>query len=66
MKYEAGKIACLQRHRLNRTPVTYTIEIRHDGEGMSFMVYDIEDTRKDRLAVAIDLETAATSLKEPD
>jgi nucleoside-triphosphatase THEP1 len=62
---KSKKIISLQRHRLNQTPVTYTIEVRHDGEGMSFMVYDIEDTQKDRLAVAIDLEAAATSLKEP-
>ena len=52
----------MQSYRLDRAPVTYTIEFRHDGDGMSFTVYDIEDSQKDRLAVAADLEAALASL----
>lgn len=59
-----NNIVSLQRHKLNLIPVTYTIEVRHDGEGMSFVVYDVKDTQEDRLAVAIDLKAAAASLKE--
>jgi len=61
-----NKIVSMSKHRLSRAPITYTIEFRHDGDFMSFIVYDIKDTQKDRIAVAIDLEAAAASLKEPD
>jgi hypothetical protein len=44
--------------------VVYTVIFRHDETGMSFVVYDVPDTSKDRLAVAKDLETAAASLRE--
>lgn len=61
---QTNRIVSMSKYRLNRSPVTYTIEFRHDGDGMSFIVYDIEDTEKDRIAVATDLEVAAASLKD--
>jgi hypothetical protein len=48
--------------RLRKSAIQYTVVIRHDENGMSFMVNDIQDTEKDRLAVAKDLEAAAQSL----
>lgn len=42
----------------------YTVVFRHTNDGLSFTVHDIEDTKKDRLAVARDLERGALSLKE--
>ena len=49
--------------RLRSKPVEYTVIFRHDEKGFSFIVYDIQDTKKDRLAVARDLESAVESLK---
>jgi len=51
------------RRRLNKEPIQYTVVFRHDGDGMSFVVYDIQDSERDRLAVARDFEEAAKSLK---
>lgn len=42
----------------------YTVEIIHDQYDMSFNVYDIQNTKKDRLAVAKDPEGAANSLRK--
>lgn len=52
------------KERLNKTPITYTLTFFHTGKGMSFHVSDVQDTEKDRLAVAKDLEDAAFSLRE--
>jgi hypothetical protein len=60
------RVVSLTRRRLDRFPVTYTVVFRHDGGGMSFVVYDIQDTEKDRLAVSRDLEAAAASLRNDD
>ena len=51
------------KRRLDKEPVQYTVVFRHDGEGMSFVVHDIQDSERDRLAVARDLEIAAESLR---
>lgn len=56
-------IFSLTREKLRRSPVTYTIAFHHSEDGMSFVVHDIQDTKKDRLAVARDLEAAAESLR---
>lgn len=56
-------VADFTKRRLSKEPVQYTIVIRHDGDGMSFVVHDIQNTHKDRLAVARDLKAAAESLE---
>ena len=48
--------------RLALNPVIYTVVFRHDEEGMSFIVHDIQDSQHDREAVAADLEAASVSL----
>lgn len=50
--------------RLTITGRGYTVEIIHDQYDMSFNVYDIQNTKKDRLAVAKDPEDAANSLRK--
>lgn len=55
-------VVSLTERRLRKNPTVYTIVVTHDSDGMSFVVYDIQDTKKDRLAVARDLEDAANSL----
>ena len=57
------KITSLTERRLKKEPVLYTVVFRHGNDGFSFVVHDIQDTQKDRLAVARDLEEAAKSLK---
>lgn len=52
------------KKRLHKQPVQYTVIIRHDHEGMSFTVHDVQDSDKDRKAVAKDLMIAAKSLNE--
>lgn len=54
-----SKIVDLTQIRLKNNPVQYTVVIRHDHEGMSFVVNDLQDSKEDRLAVARDLEQAA-------
>lgn len=54
----------LTRERLRRKAMFYTVTVCHDAYGMSFTVRDVQDTPRDRLAVAADLEAAAASLKE--
>lgn len=49
--------------RLRKKAVEYTVIFRHDENGLSFCVYDVDDTKRDRLAVARDLESAAKSLR---
>jgi hypothetical protein len=61
---ERERVVSLTRRRLTKNPITYTIIFRHGPEGMSFVVYDVQDTQRDRLAVARDLEAAAASLRE--
>lgn len=61
---EPDNVADFTERRLNRSPVIYTVVVRHDGAGMSFVVRDVQDTEQDRLAVARDLEAAAMSLRE--
>lgn len=58
------RIVNLGKKRLELNPVVYTVVFTHDQYGMSFNVYDIQDAKKDRLAVARDLEAAAKSLRE--
>lgn len=58
-----NQVISLIKHKLKKRPATYTVVFTHDEEGMYFVVYDIQDTKKDRLAVARDLESAAESLK---
>jgi hypothetical protein len=60
----SGTTISLTRERLRRKPVIYTVVICHDAIGMTFTVHDVQDTTKDRLAVATDLEAAAASLRE--
>ena len=50
--------------RLAKNPVTYTVEFRHDEEGMSFTVNDVQDSPHDRESVAADFEAAAKSLRD--
>ncbi len=56
-------ITNLTLERLNRKPIGYTVFFEHTGEGMSFTVYDIQDSEHDRLSVAADFEAAAESLR---
>jgi len=51
------------KERLKLKPVVYTVIFTHDQHGMSFNVYDIQDSKRDRLAVADDLDAAAKSLR---
>lgn len=60
---DTSKVADFTSHRLKREPVLYTVVVRHDHEGMSFVVHDVQDTPKDRLAVAKDLEMASKQLR---
>ena len=50
------------KKRLKNNPVQYTVIIRHDENGMSFVVNDVQDSKEDRLAVARDLNEAAKAL----
>jgi hypothetical protein len=52
------------KKKLRKTPIEYTVTFHHDENGMSFTINDIQDAKKDRLAVARDFEAAAYSLKE--
>jgi len=52
----------LTLERLARNPVVYTVTFRHDEEGMSFTVHDVQDSPHDRKSVAADFEAAAKSL----
>ena len=61
-----GKVVSLTTERLRREPVRYSVVFRHDQNGLSFTVHNIQDTRRDRLAVARDLAVAAELLKEED
>lgn len=63
MSFLGDIVADLTWHRLRRQPVQYSVVIRHDEEGMSFVVSDVQDSREDRLAVARDLERASKQLK---
>lgn len=54
------------KERLRRSPTIYSVAFCHDEKGMTFIVHDIQDTKKDRLAVARDFEAAAASLKEDE
>lgn len=56
-------LCSLTEKRLKKEPVLYTVVFRHGDDGFSFVVHDIQDAEKDRLAVARDLEEAAKSLK---
>ena len=57
-------VVSLIKEKLRRAPIKYTVVFCHDAEGMKFTVYDIQDTKKDRLAVATDFAAAANILKE--
>ena len=52
------------KERLKRAPITYTVTFHHTKDGMSFEVEDVQDSEKDRLAVARDFEAAAISLRD--
>lgn len=56
-------VVSLTKRRLKDNPIIYSIVFRHGDDGMSFVVHDVADTEKDRLAVARDLEAAAECLK---
>ena len=56
-------VANLTLERLKRSPIGYTVFFEHTDEGMSFTVYDIQDSEHDRLSVAADFEAAAESLR---
>ena len=58
------KVSDFTKRRLKEKPIVYSIVFRHDHNGMTFIVNDVQDTEKDRLAVAKDLEAAAKSLKD--
>ena len=60
-----GAVISLTAERLRRgTPVRcYSVVFRHDENGRSFTVRDVQNTQKDRLAVARDLAAAAELLK---
>ncbi len=53
----------LVAERLARNATAYTVEFRHDPEGMSFTVYDIQDSPHDRKSVAADFKAASESLQ---
>ncbi len=57
-------ISNLTLERLARNPVVYTVVFRHDEEGMSFTVSDVQDSPHDRESVAADFEAAAASLRQ--
>jgi len=57
-------VTSLTREKLKRSATIYTVVFRHDEDSMSFIAHDIQDTKKDRLAVASDFEAAALSLKD--
>ena len=59
-----NNIISLSKERLKLNPVKYTIEFTHDKDGLVFNVFGIQDTTKDRLAVARDLEDAVKSLRQ--
>ena len=63
-EFSPAKVSSLGKKRLELNPVVYTVVFTHDQRGLSLNVYDIQDSEKDRLAVADDLEAAAKSLRE--
>jgi len=52
----------LTLERLKRNPIGYTVFFEHDENGLSFTVYDIQDSDHDRRSVAADFIAAADSL----
>ena len=62
MEHDSVSIHDLTRERLARNPTIYTVEFRHDEDGMSFTVYDIQDSPHDRESVAVDFQAAAKNL----
>lgn len=54
-----SKIVDFTKKRLKKEPVEYTVVFRHDENGMTFSVNDVQDSKQDRLAVGRDLERAA-------
>jgi len=60
------KAISFTKEKLRRSPIVYTVAFCHDENGMTFIVHDVQDTKKDRLAVARDFEAAAESLKKDD
>lgn len=55
----SNNIVDFTEKRLKKQPIEYTVVFRHDENGMSFSVNDVEDSPHARLAVARDLEQAA-------
>jgi len=59
-----NNIISLGKERLKINPVKYSVEFTHDQNGLVFNVFGIQDAKKDRIAVARDLESAAKSLRK--
>lgn len=56
---EENNVIDFTQIRLKKQPIEYTVVFRHDENGMSFSVNDVEDSPHARMAVARDLEQAA-------
>jgi len=59
-------VSDLTFERLSRKPTVYTVEFRHDQDGMSFTVSDVQDSPHDRTLVAADFQAASDSLRGAD
>ena len=59
-------VANLTLERLKRNPIGYTVYFEHDENGLSFTVYDVQDSKHDRVSVAADFKAAANSLMIPE
>jgi len=58
------QVVNLTEKRLELNPVVYSVEFTHDQRGMSFTVCDVQESARDMLAVADDLEYAANALRK--
>ncbi len=59
----SGMVVSLDKERRRRHPVRYAVAVNHDEQGRWIQVNNIADTKKDRLAVAADLEAAARAIR---
>ena len=57
-------VSNLTIERLKRNRMGYTVYFEHDESGLSFTVYDVQDSKHDRESVAADFEAAAESLRD--
>lgn len=60
------KVIDFTHKRLKKKPIVYTVIFTHDSEGFYFEVLDVQDSKKDREAVARDFIYAANSLVDID